>query len=468
MSALLADVSTSNGNLLIVDDMPDNLRLLSGMLTQQGYEVRSAISGTAALMAVDAMHPDLILLDINMPQMNGYELCQTLKMDAETREIPIIFLSALSDVIDKVKAFQVGGVDYITKPFQIEEMVARIESQLSLRRMQLALRDKNDQLKQEIDERQQVEAALRKSEYQLKQQTIQLQETLTHLQQAQAQLVQSEKMSSLGQLVAGVAHEINNPINFIHGNLAPARTYTEGLLKLVALYQDHVEDVPTAIAHQVDLIDLEFVQQDLPRLLASMQVGTDRIREIVRSLRNFSRLDEAEKKAVDLHEGLESTLLILSDRFKHPAHSSSIQLIKDYGDLPLIECYPGPLNQVFMNILVNALDAVEESLMQGKAATIGKNSGWIRVRTDVTEDDHVRITISDNGCGMTKTVQQRLFDPFFTTKPIGKGTGMGMAISYQIITERHQGRLICSSDLNQGTEFMIEIPLQQDAKKAIA
>lgn len=456
----LMDDRSLNGNILIVDDKADNLRLLSRMLGQRGYEVRSAISGSAALMAVRALPPDLILLDINMPAMNGYQVCEELKACEQTGAIPIIFLSALSDTADKVKAFQIGGADYITKPFQVEEVLARVENQLTLRRMQLQLQHSNQKLMQEVQQRKRAQDILQDSETALRQRTQEMEAALEELHLTQMQLVQSEKMSSLGQLVAGVAHEINNPINFIHGNLRPARDYAEHLLMLIQAYQKSAP-TPPELQAQMDSIDLEFVKQDLPQLLESMQVGIDRIMGIVRSLRTFSRLDEADIKTVDLHDGLDSTLMILSNRIKQDDTSDGVAIVKCYGDLPRVECYPGQLNQVFMNILTNALDAIEDENSQRLAQGRSPLPGQVTISTWMTEAQTVHIGILDNGPGMPDSVQQRLFDPFFTTKPIGRGTGLGMSISYRIITERHRGTLTCTSTLGQGTEFVITIPLQQ-------
>lgn len=308
----------------------------------------------------------------------------------------------------------------------------------------------NHQLRQEIAERKQAEAALRASEAQLKQQAQQLQDTLHELQQAQAQLVQSAKMSSLGQLVAGVAHEINNPVSFIYGNVKYADEYVQTLLQLLQLYQQQYPEPTQEIYTYLEKVDLDFLAHDLKKLLQSMKVGAERIREIVRSLRNFSRLDEAEMKAVNIHEGLDNTLLILQNRCKANASHPGITVIRDYGKLPAVECYAGQLNQVFMNILANAIDALE-------APEQPQPQPCIQIRTTALPNHWVVIQITDNGPGMSETVQQRLFDPFFTTKPVGKGVGLGLAISYQII-EKHGGRLKCHSCPGTGTEFTIEIP----------
>lgn len=275
----------------------------------------------------------------------------------------------------------------------------------------------------------------------------QLTEALATLQKTQSQLIQTEKMSSLGQLVAGVAHEINNPVNFIHGNLSHLNSYANDLLSLIETYQTCYPEPKSEILEQSEAIDLEFLREDLPKTLSSLQVGTERIRQIVLSLRNFSRLDQAEFKAVDIHEGIDNTVLILQHRL-----SADSEVIKDYGTLPLVDCYAGQLNQVFMNLLSNAIDAIQEA----KPAT-----PRIWITTKLIEPNRVAICIRDNGTGIPESARSRIFDPFFTTKPIGKGTGIGLAISYEIVVQKHRGSLQCISEVNHGTEFWIEIPICQ-------
>ncbi len=288
-----------------------------------------------------------------------------------------------------------------------------------------------------------------------------LAQTLRELQQAQLHLIQSEKMSSLGQLIAGIAHEINNPVNFIHGNLRYLRNYTESLLSVIQILQDNFPNMASELQSISDELDLEFVKDDLPKIIKSMEVGTHRIHEIVLSLRNFSHMDEAEFKLVDIHQGIEDTLLILEHRLKFKSSHQRIQVIKQYGNLPLVNCYAGQLNQVLINILANAIDALEETqLNYSRDHNQDKDiPAFIRIHTRVVDDRYVEIAIADNGSGIPEEIQMQIFNPFFTTKPVGKGTGMGMAISYQIIAEKHRGKLMFSSTAEAGTEFIIQIPL---------
>ncbi|NJL01111.1 MAG: sensor histidine kinase [Spirulinaceae cyanobacterium SM2_1_0] len=288
----------------------------------------------------------------------------------------------------------------------------------------------------------------------------QLEQTLTELRETQSQLVQAEKMSSLGQLVAGIAHEINNPVNFIYGNLLYVQEYVNGLLTVLKAYQSHYPQVVAEIADLAEENDLDFLQEDLPRVLDSMKAGAERIRQIVLSLRNFSRLDESDLKATDIHEGLDSTLLILQHRLREKPGFAPITLKREYGDLPLVYCYPGLLNQVFMNILSNAIDALKASRAQLEPLATPL-APEIVIQTCVLDEHWVEIAIADNGSGIPDSVQQQIFNPFFTTKPVGEGTGLGLSICYQIITERHRGKLECQSELGQGTTFRIRIPMQQ-------
>ncbi|MCU0565816.1 MAG: sensor histidine kinase [Oculatellaceae cyanobacterium Prado106] len=295
---------------------------------------------------------------------------------------------------------------------------------------------------------------------QLAERTQKLEHALVDLKQSQAQLIQSEKMSSLGQLVAGIAHEINNPVSFIQGNLVPANTYIQDLLELIQLYQTECQNPSDNISRKIEEIELDFLMEDLPKLWVSLKVGADRIRDIVLSLRTFSRSDEADLKTVNIHDGIDSTLMILKSRTKAQEFRPAIDIIKTYADLPLVECYPGPLNQVLMNLLVNAIDALDEQAEKRSYEQNETDPRSIQIVT-VALDKTIQVSILDNGIGMSEETQSKIFDPFFTTKPIGKGTGLGMAICYQIIVERHGGQLRCDSILGEGSKFTVEIPIQQ-------
>ena len=565
------DSKTENkGNILIVDDLPENLQLLSDALLKLEYTVRSVTSGRMALKTVQVKRPDVILLDVKMPEMDGYQVCRILKQDESFSSIPVIFISALDDVFDKLTAFNSGGIDYVTKPFQIEEVVARLENQLTIQRQQRLL-------EQEVTQRRETEEVLyqsrallasvlnssldgvgamqavrdpttgdiqdfrclvvnpviarafgdrredaigklvfkkllsrldpqlfdrfvnivetgetlqqdfyyklgqsswfnfvavklgdgfsitirditaqKEAEFQLQQQAKNLDLTLRELKHTQAQLIQSEKMSSLGNLVAGIAHEINNPINFIQGNLRPASEYFQDLLNLVKLYQEHFPDPPTQIKAKIEDVNLDFLKEDLLKLLNSMQIGTDRIREIVLSLRNFSRHDESEFKRVDIHQGIDSTLMILQHRLKATLEHPEIVVIKDYGQLPMIECYSGQLNQVFLNLLNNAIDSVSTQY-------VGEQ-GEVKIQTQLLNNNRILIKISDNGLGIPQKIQSQLFDPFFTTKPVGQGTGLGLFICHQIVVNKHGGNLYCHSKTGEGAEFVVEINRTKNRK----
>ncbi len=326
----------------------------------------------------------------------------------------------------------------------------------------------------QIDKLEKLNRALEESVAREREKTAHLKTAMSELKRAQTQLVQSERMSSLGQLVSAVAYEVTNPINFIHGNLTYANEYSQKMIDLLQLYDQHYPSPSPEIQAQIEAVELEFIVEDLPKLLGSMKVGANRIREIVQSLRNFSRIDEADIKPVDIHDGLDSALLILSNRLKPKPDRPAIHLIKEYGSLPLVECYPVQINQVFMNVLTNAIDALEDAFVNNNLSSHGPDKeepvkcGQIRIVTEICPGEKaVAVRIKDNGCGMTQTVRQKIFEPFFTTKLVGKGAGIGLTISHEITVEQHGGKLTCISAPGEGTELIIEIPLNQTHPKPI-
>ncbi len=422
---------TSNlepGFILIVDDSPTNLSVLAQILKAAGISIRIETDGKNALEQLEdnSDRPELILLDIQMPGIDGFETCRQLKANPTTQDIPVIFMTALTDTKSKVKGLSLGAVDYITKPFEGEEVLARVRVHLQMRHLTKTLQQWNEQLEQKVVER-----------------TAQLQKT-------QIQLIQQEKLATLGQLVAGVAHELNNPISCIVGNMAPAYEYLADIGKILHLYQKYCPPSIPEIEEALVDTDIDFVLEDFPKLLDTMKLSSDRIQDISVSLRNFSRLDADTKVLANLHDGLDSTLVILQHRLKAIGSRPAIKVIKEYGILPEVECYPGLLNQVFMNLLANAVDALEE-----------QSTPTIRVSTTISDAKRVVIRIADNGKGISEEIRRRLFEPLFTTKPPGKGTGLGLSIAKQIVEEKHGGWLSVVSELGKGCEFVIEIPLWQ-------
>ena len=420
-------VTDLTGLILIVDDTPTNLDVISETLSDVGYDVAIAISGERALQQVERISPDLILLDVMMPGIDGFETCKRLKSNPNTCDIPIIFMTAMGDTDYKVKGFELGAVDYITKPFQVQEVLMRVKTHLRL-----------SLLTQNLEE--------------------QVAHKTAALQASQLQIIQSEKLSALGNLVAGIAHEINNPIGFIGSNIQPALDYITDIFGLLDLYQKKYPQPDIEIQNEIETIDLDYIRKDLTKLVGSMQEGVKRIKDISTSLRTFSRADSDIPVACDIHEGIDSTIMILKHRLKATETRPEIIVIKDYGNLPQVECYAGQLNQVFMNLLSNAIDAVEDS-NQGRK--YGEIDNQITIKTALSADKkQVIIRIEDNGIGMSLEVQEKIFEHLFTTKSVGQGTGLGLAIAHQIVVEKHQGQITVNSVPNEGTVFSIVIPVK--------
>ncbi|KST68299.1 histidine kinase [Mastigocoleus testarum BC008] len=406
-------IETSHTNLVtvvLIDDQPFIGEAVRRILETETDIAFNYISDpTQAIQRAIALAPTVILLDMVMPEVDGLMLLRWFRSHPATCDVPIIMLSNKEEAKLKARTFTDGANDYLIKLPDAVELIARIRYHSRAYNNFKALN----------------QAAA----------TAQL----------QVQLIQTEKMSSLKRMVAGVAHEVNNPVNFIHGNLNHLHNHVESILNLIKLYQQEYPQPTPVIQEEAENINFDFIIEDLSKIVSSMKLGTERIRDIVKSLRNFSRLDEADKKLVSIDDGIESTLLILSPRLK-----SGIKIIKEYGDLPLIECYPAKLNQVFMNIISNAIDVLLDNPEQTEKIII--------IKTIKTDDQKVNIRIQDNGCGMNAEIKGKIFDPFFTTKPVNQGTGLGLTISYQII-KKHRGKIEVKSESGYGTEFIIEIPI---------
>jgi two-component system NtrC family sensor kinase len=388
-----------------------------------------AHNGREALEKIAEFPPfDLVLTDINMPEMDGLTLLEKLSQIDNT--LKAVVISAYGDMQNIRAAMNRGAFDFLTKPIDFQDMEITIQRALETVK--------------------------------------QARKNLTELQEVQTQLIQNEKMASVGQLVAGVAHEIYNPISFIIGNIEHADNYFQGLMTALNIYEQHCSLNNPEVQTQIEALDLPFLLEDLPQLLHSMKGGTERILEISISLRSFSRADSTSKLFFDIHKGINSSLLILSHRLKAHEGKPEIKVIKNYGTFAPIECYPGQLSQVFLNILANAIDALEERDLGRSHEEIKANPNFITIRTFLTNEkkknlqdnstSHVIISITDNGRGMSEEVRQRVFNYLFTTKAVGKGTGLGLSISRSIVEEKHGGWLTCNSTPGEGTEFIIEIP----------
>ncbi|MBK1988252.1 hybrid sensor histidine kinase/response regulator [Sphaerospermopsis aphanizomenoides BCCUSP55] len=417
-------------DILIVDDKLENIRFLSEFLSKQNYQIRKAINGQAALTAINTLPPDLILLDINMPVMGGYEVCETLKNDPKTNSIPIIFLSAGNEVVDKVKAFQIGGIDYITKPFYLEEVLVRIQTQLKLQHLQKELQNRNGQL----------------------------QNMLLVLQNTQAELIQKEKLVNAGRIAAGISHEINNPLNFIIGNLNPASEYTQKLINLIQVYQETFPNATPEIINLIEDIQLDFVATDLTKIIDSIRRGAERIHSVIQALHIFSRLDKSGIKTFDIHESIDSVLTLLSYQLILKKDAVSISIFKKYQDIPPLSGYPNLFNQVLVNIFQNAIDALESKLNSNVDSSFKPT---ICISTFIKDKNQISISVKDNGVGISEKNKVRIFEPFFTTKLVGKGTGLGLFTSHQIITDLHKGSLTYKNCPEGGSEFIIEVPIRK-------
>lgn len=415
--------------IMVVDDTPANLRLLEKMLREHGYRVRCFLKGAMALKSAVDDPPDLIFLDINMPEMNGYAVCERLKSLDRTRDVPVIFISALTETFDKVKAFGAGGVDYITKPFQLEEVHARAEAHLKLVRAHNAIEEKNVKLKQALDD----------------------------LKIAQQHLVQSEKFAALGVLTAGIAHEINNPVNFIKTSAIGLNADIKDLVKLLQLYDACRSECPHSTApDRIDTLKNEIgygvLTQEIPDLLNNILEGVRRTEEIVNSLRTYSRMDHLPADKMDVHKLINASLVVLKPRYKQ-----IISIEKIYGPLPELSVQPGKLIQVLTNIIANAIDAIQSK------GSLEKET--ITIKTFLQKEANGTygvIEIGDTGSGVPETLQDKIFDPFFTTKDVGKGTGLGLSISLGIIQD-HQGRIEINSIPGKGTKVSVLLPLEKEA-----
>lgn len=415
--------------ILIVDDNLENIRLLTNLLRDQGYITRKVRSGKMALTAIATQRPDLVLLDINMPGMDGYEVCRRLRNAAETVDLAIIFLSALNSPQDKVQAFQVGGDDYISKPFQIEEVLIRVEKQLKLKVAEDQINQKNQEL----------------------------QSTLQHLKDTQFQLIQREKSLGIHQLAAGMAHEINNPLGFISGNLDLMRDHVQQLIQVLEDCYQANPDLPPHLLQRLEDVDLEFIQNDLEHITASMRRGIERISSIMTALKIFARLNEAEIKSVDLVKALDSTLLLINQRLYHNRTGQVIQVVQQYSSLPLVTCYAGQVNHVFLAILNNGIEAIERRWIAEKVA--GEIAPTLTLHGSYDANlDRVRFDFQDNGIGIDPADQNKVFNAFFTTKPVGEGVGLSLSQCYRIIVDGHGGSLLFRSESHVGTTFTLQLP----------
>ncbi|MEM1168035.1 MAG: response regulator [Cyanobacteria bacterium P01_H01_bin.35] len=437
--------------IMIVDDQEMNLKLMSNLLKISGFNVVAAEDGEMALEKLKNGLPDLILLDVRMPGINGFEICRRLQSSETTKNIPVIFMTSISASEEKIRGLKLGAVDYIVKPFKPEEILARINIHL--------------RLQEEIQERTKAQIELQKAKVELeervKERTAELSQSLANLQETKIQLIKSEQMSSIGELISGIAHELNNPVSIVVGNIALAETYLQGIINHIQLYQKEFPKPGSTIEEDAEKMDIDFLIEELPKMLSSIKLASERISETSVSLRSFARADSMSKVPFDINDAIESNLKILQHRFKANNQRPDIEIVKNYGDLPKINCYPHALNQVFINLLVNAINSLEE-YNNKKDLTyheILQNPNRITITTSVIESYGVEILIADNGLGMLAHLKDKLSEVFEGAKPGNKINRLDLSLNHLIIVERHRGKLECNSLPKQGTEFVIKLPI---------
>ncbi|MBP0000428.1 MAG: response regulator [Cyanobacteria bacterium SID2] len=413
--------------ILIVDDEITTQLVLQDLLESEGHEVFVADDGWQGWQLALERDPNLIVCDWMMPNIDGLELCRRIKAKPELEAAFFILLTARENLDDRVRGLDAGADDFISKPIETEELLARVRAGLRLNHL-------NEQLSQ----------------------------SLQQLQAAQAQLVHGEKMSSLGRLVAGIAHEINNPINFIYGNLTYVSEYTQTVYQLIEEAIEEPDFSHDRLLEKIEELDIPFIVKDMKKIVSSMKEGAERIREIVISLREFSSTERAGVHSIDVRRSIDLALSILAHRLTDRSNNPTIEVVKDYGEIPSIEGYAGSLNQVFLSLIENAIDALVEA-STAKQDSQKRDSQWkpqLRIQTTTTPDNKVEVTISDNGNGIQDAISDKIFDPFFTTKPVGQGKGLGLAICYQIVVRQHGGELNYRSTPDSGTQFVVCLPLK--------
>jgi two-component system, NtrC family, sensor kinase len=429
--------------ILVVDDEPKNLRILQIRLEANGYTVFTATNGQEALEQIKACRPDLILTDLQMPGMDGFEVCRRIQANQATQFIPIVMVTSLSEPEVRIKAIKAGADDSIAKPFDIVEVLARLSSLLRIKHYH----DELEKVNQELQKR---TAELATANQVLEEKNAELESAYGELKHTQAELVQSEKLAGLGQIVAGVAHEINNPVNFISSSLNPLERNLKVILqifdKLDQVYQLELPQLEPLLQEVDQLaaeLDYQAARSAIPKILSAMREGTTRTTQIIQSLRTFARHGGSGKAPAELHVGLDATLTLLANRFQ-----DKITVHKDLGNLPQVECDAGQINQVFMNLLTNAIDVIEDD-----------GEIWIATRQ---VDENVEIRVRDTGHGIPEDVKDKIFDPFFSTKEVGSGMGLGLWIAYQIVVEGHGGVIDVESEVGKGTEFIVTLPIQSE------